>query len=385
MRGTSKAVPEGMTETKKEKMEAAETVVKTGEVEGMEERPAVGYVCVDRGGQRCPCHLMEAGQCYTCTMTRTGICSCEDAAGWQGVCPYTEFMQQGRAAVRGEPDRLLEVDVLSKIYYGGGLFVIRLSSPAGFAEACLRPGAFLMIEALGCRTPFSVLRSQRQGRGGFVELAVKAVGPKSSALTGSGGSGNWKADDSEGWKAAGSERWKVAGPYYNGLLGGEKLTTWADEPLLVVARGMAAIPFLAARQLPELAGLRAVLYLDDETLPEPFLEEYLSGQPFSRICLGDKEDRERVSEILTEAVRQEGKSEGKGEGAEKEKQHVMLLTSPYYEDLLTEKMTAEEKGRLVVPNQANLCCALGLCGSCSYTDRDGMTVRLCKCGPNVLE
>lgn len=310
-------------------------------------------------------------------MTRTGVCSCEDAAGWQGVCPYTEFMQQEALPVCEESDRLLEVDVLSKIHYGGGLFVIRLSSPAGFAEACLRPGAFLMIEALGCRTPFSILRAQRQGLGGFVELAVKAVGPKSSALTGGDGREKWKADDSEGWKAAGSERWKVAGPYYNGLLGGEKLTAWADQPLLVVARGMAVVPFLAARQLPELAGLRAVLYLDDEMLPEPFLEEYLCGQPFGRICLGDEEDRERVSEILTEAVRQEGKGEGK--------RHIMLLTSPYYEDLLTREMTAEEKERLVVPNQANLCCALGLCGSCSYTDRDGMTVRLCKCGPDVLE
>ena len=44
------------------------------------------YKCVDRGSARCPCALMEAGQCYTCTMSRKGKCDC--SVDWQGVCPY---------------------------------------------------------------------------------------------------------------------------------------------------------------------------------------------------------------------------------------------------------------------------------------------------------
>ncbi|MGN1414656.1 MAG: hypothetical protein ACI4WY_10485 [Anaerovoracaceae bacterium] len=330
----------------------------------------MGYVCVDRGSLRCPCHLMAAGQCYTCTMTRTGRCSCEDAAGWQGVCPYTEYIRRGETAVSREPDILWETDVLEKIHYGNGLFVIRLAVSAGLAEACRRPGAYLMAEALGCRTPVSVLRTRRQGGNGFrdgcrdgfrdgcVELAVKAAGPKSEELTK-------------------KSVWRIAGPYYGGLLRDETLT--AEGKLLVIARGVAAAPFLALRQLPEYASMDAEVYLDDETLPEAFLEEYLCGQVFETIRLNQEGYLERMKRILQQHI-----CVGCGEETPRS-QGAMVLVSPYFIGKLTEDLTAEEKERLVVPNPANLCCGMGLCGSCSHTDPDGLTVRLCKCSPAVIE
>ena len=51
------------------------------------------YVCTDRGTAKCPCALMAAGQCYTCGMLSRGKCDCR--AGWQGVCPYNEYVQNG--------------------------------------------------------------------------------------------------------------------------------------------------------------------------------------------------------------------------------------------------------------------------------------------------
>lgn len=344
----------------------------------------MGYVCVDRGSLRCPCHLMAAGQCYTCTMTRTGGCSCEDAAGWQGVCPYTEYIRRGETAVSREPDILWETDVLEKIHYGNGLFVIRLAVSAGLAEACRRPGAYLMAEALGCRTPVSVLRAQRQGGDGFrdgfrdgcVELAVKAAGPKSEELTK-------------------KSVWRIAGPYYGGLLRGEKLLTagkvhgagkarGTEKPhgagkLLVIARGVAAAPFLALRQVPEYAATEAEVYLDHDSLPEAFLEEYLCGQVFERIQLSREKDLESMKEILQQHIRTDCRDETEPAQA------VMLLVSPYFIERLTEDLTTEEKEKLIVPNPANLCCGMGMCGSCSHTDKDGLTVRLCKCSPVVIE
>ena len=332
----------------------------------------MGYVCVDRGSLRCPCHLMAAGQCYTCTMTRTGRCSCEDAAGWQGVCPYTEYMRRGETAVSREPDTLRKTGVLEKTDYGDGLFVIRLAVSAGLAEACLRPGAYLMAEALGCRTPISVLRAQRQERDGygegfregFVELTVKAAGPKSEELTK-------------------KSVWRIAGPYYGGLLRGEKLPAVGAPhgagKLLVIARGVAAAPFLALRQIPEYAAMEAEVYLDDETLPEAFLEEYLCGQVFETIRLNRERDLERMKRLLQQRIRT-----GCGDGTEPA-QAAMVLVSPYFIRRLTEDLTAEEKEQLIIPNPANLCCGTGLCGSCSHTDSDGLTVRLCKCSPVVIE
>ena len=330
----------------------------------------MGYVCVDRGSLRCPCHLMAAGQCYTCTMTRTGVCSCEDAAGWQGVCPYTEYMRRGETPISSEPDALKEAKVLKKTDYGDGLFVFCLAVAAGFAEACRRPGAYLMAEALGCRTPISVLRTRRQGRDGFVELAVKAAGPKSEELTK-------------------KNTWRIAGPYYGGLLRGEKLPAvgvphgarkaHGAGKLLVIARGVAAAPFLALRQLPEWADMEAEVYLDDETLSEAFVEEYLCGQVFETIRLNEEIDLERMKRLLQQRIRT-----GCGDGTEPA-QAAMVLVSPYFIRRLTEDLTAEEKEQLIIPNPANLCCGMGLCGSCSHTDPNGLTVRLCKCSPVVIE
>lgn len=336
------------------------------------------YVCADRGSRRCPCHLMAAGQCYTCTMIRTGQCSCEDAAGWQGVCPYTEYMQNGSKAVAAMPERLSELPVLSKIHYGGGLFVVRLGVSAGFAESCRRPGAYLMAEALGCRTPVSVLRAEAGGGRSHVELAVKAVGPKSAALTGvEPGSGC----GGMGWKNAhpAPEFWRVAGPYYNGLLHSESLLD--GKPVLVIARGTAAAPFLAIREELDRSGSRPEVYLDDEALPETFLEEYLTGQVYERIRLNQRADLERMRQALRERI-------GEAEPSGNEKTgpaRVMLLVSPYFVDQLTQNMTEAQKQRLILPNPANLCCGMGFCGSCSHTDDGGTTVRLCKCSRTVLE
>ena len=34
---------------------------------------------------------------------------------------------------------------------------------------------------------------------------------------------------------------------------------------------------------------------------------------------------------------------------------------------------------LLLPNHANICCGIGICGACSETDGDGVTMRKCKC------
>ena len=52
------------------------------------------HKCVDLGSDRCPCILMEVSQCYVCQMIRTGKCNCGSL--WQGVCPYTEYLQRGK-------------------------------------------------------------------------------------------------------------------------------------------------------------------------------------------------------------------------------------------------------------------------------------------------
>ncbi len=333
----------------------------------------VNYICVDRGTERCPCHLMEAGQCYTCTMVREGVCNCEDAAGWQGSCPYTEYLQQGGRVLESESDCLSQFDVLNKISYGSSLYMVRLDVPLGFAERCRRPGAYVMAEALGWRTPVSVLRAEAlTGGRGTVDFLVKAAGPKTLALT-----------------ADGCTRWKVAGPYENGLLHGERrwkgmLGQAPGNDMLVVARGTAAAPLINLLHSPEVPeNLKECwrILLDDEALPEGFKEEYLNGWEYERVSLTDGEELERVRGLVRERLRKQATetSEHRPDAL------AALFVSQYYAEKLMEGLTAAEKNRVILPNPANLCCAMGLCGACSHTDQDGVTVRLCKCSRAVVE
>lgn len=356
------------------------------------------YICADRGGECCPCHLMEAGQCYTCTMVREGVCSCEDAAGWQGVCPYTEWEQQGekviklgvgtepKSGLKSERNRLSQFSILSKIPFAQDLFVVGLSVPLGFAEKCQAPGSYIMAESLGWPMPISVLRCQSHK--GIVEFLIKAAGPKSQALLQ-------------------QDKWTVAGPYRNGLLniasaaaagtggacgagcmamqpaafgqqpkaGGQSWKA-AAKPHVVVARGTAVAPLVNLLNSPEGFGMLKSgscgieIYLDDEALPKEWKEEYLQGWPYERISLRENAQMERIKNIIFENIYNTENS-------------VFLLVSEYYIKNLTKGLGKAEMSRIIMPNPANMCCSEGICGACSHTDEDGVTVRLCKCNMQV--
>ena len=344
----------------------------------------MNYLCTDRGSLRCPCHLMATGQCYTCTMVRKGICSCEEAAGWQGICPYTVYCQQGERVLPAGADSVSQFDVLTKTDYGGGLHVVRLKVPRGFFEECRRPGTYIMAEALGWRTPVSVLRCEGGGGsagdgsgcddGWSVEFLVKETGPKSRELI--------RMAEEDGC-------WKAAGPYYNGLLQADQLEQWMEagrqqwrgekkEKLLAVVRGSAAAPLLHLLDSLQEADCQVRLYLDDENLPESFLENYLTGQVYQRIRLQDGYTLKRMKYLIQAAAADFADSS-------ETMQQIMVLVSPHYMEQLLDGLSGHVRSRIILPNQANLCCGMGLCGSCSHTDRDGVTVKLCKCSQTVLE
>lgn len=342
----------------------------------------MNYCCIDRGSSCCPCQLMPAGQCYTCTMIRNGSCSCEMAAGWQGSCPYTEYLQQGQRVLQAEKDSLQVFPVSKNVSYGGGLFLIQLAVSAGFAQQCRQPGAYVMAEALGWRTPVSVLRvsSVEGGRGRSVDFLLKAAGPKTQVLAGLDNQGPVMQEET----AKKRPYWQVAGPYFNGLLHSETLFPAADARAekrgrltLVIARGTAAAPYVNLRDQQacikeSIQEEESLLYLDDEALPEAFAEEYLEGQVYEKIRLTQPETVTWMKEKIRNHLKRKDSL-------------VAVLVSPYYVEALTRELSDKEKERVIIPNPASLCCAAGICGACSHTDKDGITVRLCKCNGTVIK
>ena len=302
------------------------------------------YRCVDSGGMRCPCVLIKAGQCYACNLSRTGKCDC--STDWQGVCPYNEYLQGAEKSADG---RVLPQEFFAEITgiknYSEQLSAVRLAVSRGFAWRCRRPGSFIMASSLGCRVPLSVLRTGHIAEG-WIELAVQPAGPKTKELV----------RLAEQTADCGKKSWRIAGPFETGLLNIERLNM--EEPMTVIAKGTAIAPFLNIMEsMDEDKKMNIRLLIDEDKLTEDFLEEYLRDS-WERVSLA--EDTEKIISAIDDSSQ------------------IMLLASPYF----TEKYSGLRPGRkgdIITANHANMCCGAGICGACSFTDADGITVRRCKC------
>ncbi len=397
------------------------------------------YRCVDVGSEKCPCILMEAGQCYTCRMCRDGVCACGES--WRGSCPYTTWLQQGGRAQ--EAPRVSEASILAVREYAPHLSVVTLSVPRGLAQHCRTLGTYIIVESLGWQIPLSVLRSTYAAGtashttpaaastagaapagsastsgsastdiqsasiktdtdlipasafpsaidaagGGQIEIAIQPIGPKSRALL----------QDL-------TAPWRIRGPFYGGLTALGSGVLHPADPLLVIAKGTAIAPFInmlerfcragtqdisTACQTQSLTpGLR--LLIDADKLTADFLTDYLKTQegqsiPWQPIRLAS--EMERAAALIAES------------------RQTLFLASPYYaaqakkaflksaafdgaarvqdstcglkdrEDAISQA----QKRCLLLPNHANICCGIGICGACSETDGDGVTMRKCKC------
>lgn len=391
------------------------------------------YRCVDVGSEKCPCILMEVGQCYTCRMCRDGVCACGES--WRGSCPYTTWLQQGGRAQ--EAPRVSEASILAVREYAPHLSVVTLSVPRGLAQRCRTLGAYIIVESLGWQIPLSVLRSTYAAGtashttpaaastagaapagsastdiqaasiktdtdlipasafpsaidaagGGQIEIAIQPIGPKSRALL----------QDL-------TAPWRIRGPFYGGLTALGSGVLHPADPLLVIAKGTAIAPFInmlerfcqagtqdisTACQTQSLTpGLR--LLIDADKLTADFLTDYLKTQegqsiPWQPIRLAS--EMERAAALIAES------------------KQTLFLASPYYaaqakkaflksaafdgtarvQDSTCglkdhEDAISQVQNRcLLLPNHANICCGIGICGACSETDGDGVTMRKCKC------
>lgn len=439
------------------------------------------YRCVDVGTEKCPCILMEAGQCYTCRMCRDGVCACGES--WRGSCPYTTWLQQGGCTQ--EAPRVYKASILAVREYAPHLSVVTLSVPRGLAQRCRTLGTYIIVESLGWHIPLSVLRSTYAAGtashttpaaastagtapagsastdiqsasiktdtdlipasafssaidaagGGQIEIAIQPIGPKSRALL----------QDL-------TAPWRIRGPFYGGLTALGRGALHPADPLLVIAKGTAIAPLInilerfcqagtqdissacqaqdaaaasqaeaaatdaqlstvgTASAAPALSGAQAGraaaaekkqrlasglrLLIDTDKLTADFLTDYLRTQdgqmiPWQPIRLAS--EMERAAVLIAES------------------RQTLFLASPYYAvqakkaflksaafdgAACVQDSTCGLKDRedaisqapnrcLLLPNHANICCGIGICGACSETDGDGVTVRKCKCAQTV--
>lgn len=305
------------------------------------------YNCVDLGSDKCPCVLMEAGQCYSCNMIKKGKCDCNGL--WQGVCPYTEYMLKNKKIVRPVAERKY---VISRIKsFSPNLSVLTLETPLGFGLKCKEMGTFLMIKWQNWFVPISVMRvlEDFENQNSYVDIAVSATGPKTIGVL---------------KNAMVGQEMIVKGPFFSGLINRDIYNK--NSNAIIIAKGIAIMPLINIKE--RLTGKIKGFKLDKSKLPTEFLNEYLVDLDYSTVDL--EKDSFEVAEELKEIYGYSYKDNNKP--------NLFMMVSPYYEEKLL-KLTGFGKGMIIAPNHSNMCCGEGYCGSCSWMNRDGVTVRRCKC------
>ena len=304
------------------------------------------YVCQDRGSERCPCILMEAGQCYTCNMSRKGICDC--SVTWQGVCPYTEYMQRNRNCIYPLEHRIFRVR--ERKNYSEELAVVKIHVPRGFALKCRKAGAFVIAGEDGWTVPLSVMECVSAAEESTIAVAVNITGPKTMRLM---------------KRCSAGSLWQLRGPYFSGIVNGE---IYGPEKLsVIVAKGIASIPLINIRS--QIGNNMAAFYLDSRKLPEKFVFDFFGGMDFEKVSL--QNDVEAVGRKIR-------KDYEYCLNCSTERPNLMFMTSPDFVQRISEEAQIPMR-QIIFPNHANMCCGEGICGACSHTDNDGTTVRACKC------
>lgn len=309
----------------------------------------MSYICMDRGTEKCPCALLEAGQCYTCSMISKGICSCD----WQGVCPYTEYMQAGETAVSEKDKR--KFSVVKKYDFSSALSTVTLDVPFAYSMKCRARGAFVMVFSSRHVIPLSVMESnvytEKNGSlAGRITLAINMAGPKTSQLL---------------KQCRKGDVWDVAGPYFTGLI--EEKDYDPRSLTLAVAKGIAVMPLINIKK--EIGGSMAGFFLDSSKLPAQFEKTYLGDIQHEHIDLLNKSEEavRKIRNTYDFCIQATGK-----------KPNIFLMVSPYYEEILLN-LLGLKKHDVIRSNHSTMCCGEGICGACSYMDKNGVTFRGCKC------
>lgn len=289
--------------------------------------------CNDTGSEHCPCMLSACNECMVCSrLAGKDYCDC----CWQGVCIYNEYLQNGSLPVKQRSSRLYEIQ--KKIWYEKDLAVMRIQVPRGFAEKASLPGSCVFVRPQGEEpcfdTPVSVMGADYQGE--TIDIAVRAVGPKSRKLL-----------DSDQFV-------QMRGVYGNGLLGSEKLKNHEHKRVLCLTKGTGLAP--AANYCRWAAGKDSVdIIVDLEKINRFFAEDCLTGCSINSLKYG-KLPLNDISDIA------------------KNYDVIMISASDYYQENI---YVPQEKK--VLSNNFTMCCGEGICGACIHVDENGNIHRMCKC------
>lgn len=319
------------------------------------------FMCIDAGGENCPCILAESRNCIVC-----GRLSGQDCSGcrWHGVCIYNEYIQNHRRIKKNRRD--FEATIVERRLYDDDTVMLGLNVGKGFSIKCYSGGSYVFLRKKESEqffnVPISVMRADSEA--GIIYLLIKCISAKTKALL--------EEDKSI----------IVRGPYKNGIFGIDDIYSSLDKAkregrrgrLLIVCRATGIAP--AAKLMQSLGHEHYVgVTADPANMSRQIIEDSLSDAPddYRELDFTDSGDMLKL----------------KLELASGGYDCLAVFTSDYYINMIGEM--AEEikfQGKLAVSNNFNICCGEGVCGACSVAGKNGETMKMCKCrlsGEEILK
>lgn len=300
-------------------------------------------VCVDAGSEYCPCYLAETENCITCPhLQGKGYCECR----WTGTCIYQEFKWNGDSAKT--PRTSQETKILDMDHREENLLILKLKVNQTIARHLAQPGSYVFLRHPDRNpyydTPMSVMDVDKEA--GIVTIAIQILGPKTKALL--------ELKDIV----------MLRGPYWNGVLGFKELKYAKDRKILVVARGIALAPATKVINYLLRNNNDITLVMDHGKLKDLFIKDYLDINKINATQIDVIS--EAGNTLIKNLIKEEDYDLCFSGGSDT--QHRVIYK--YIDELGKDT-------KMVITNNAEICCGEGICGSCSIKV-NGEIVKVCK-------
>ncbi|MEK6266832.1 MAG: sulfide/dihydroorotate dehydrogenase-like FAD/NAD-binding protein [Clostridium sp.] len=302
--------------------------------------------------QPCPCHLAETGDCILCSqLAGKSFCDC---GNWNGVCIYQEYASNNYRAKEGR--KYYNCKILKKDKLDGNIVIFTIKGTEKLVSELIHPGSFIFVRRSDTKasfdTPISIMDTDTRNNAITIAIELKGVKTKALDLLNIG-------DDMI-----------VKGPFWNGILGLQKIYALKNSKCLIVARGIGQAPMIQPLKHLHSNNNGVIVVLDNAPYKNSFVSAYLdkyASQTIQVKTLGLGRITDEFDNILRGIIRDND---------------ISLVHSDAADILNYELMKTVENIDKNIEfsccNNSKMSCGEGVCGCCTRINDDCKLRRLCK-------
>jgi NAD(P)H-flavin reductase len=299
------------------------------------------YNCIDAGSKYCPCELADNLNCISCSQLQgKDYCDCN----WNGVCILYEYYMNNMES-KGFRD-LYEGLVVDKKIIGDNLFLLKIKTDGNLITELNNIGSYVFMNKFKDKshynTPMSICYVDKD----HIYIAYHEIGAKTRGIL--------KGD-----------KLGIKGPYFNGIIGREKLSNIKNSKILIVGRSIGQSSIIIPIKKLKEKNNKIYLFLDKGKANSLYALDFLQdgNLDIEEIDLFTSIGEEKLLKFLTENAIDIIFSAGS------EMFHRKIKS-------IIDKLGIDIEW--FVTNNNILCCGEGICGSCIRKINNGDRIKTCK-------